>query len=174
MADWEGTKIEAAVFNDLLAPLPKAAENDAAFPEGGLAGGAESAAAGEDGGLSAETLAVYADSYYAGTPALIRNRFGKGEAYYFGGAFAPDTAKVFLEKLGAAEPYGDMLCLPQGCELAVRSRDGIRWFFVLNFLPRPALIELKTEMRELWTGRSLRGVQELEAYGVGLYSIHVI
>lgn len=181
MADWGGTKMEAAVFNDLLALLQDQAghgEADAkdpgGFADGTIKGAAGIRAAETKDNLTAEVLAVYENGYYAGTPALIRNRFGKGEAYYFGGAFAADTARVFLEKLGAAEPYGELIGLPEGCELAVRRKGGDRWLFVLNFKPRPAQIELKTKMRELWTGRNLQGVQELEGYGVGLYFIHAI
>lgn len=185
MADWEGTKIEAAVFNDLLAPLPEGAAGDEAEePKGavGLHDASRTAAAfwgrketgAKEGSSGAKVLAVYEDSYYAGTPALIGNRYGKGEAYYFGGAFGADTARVFLEKLGAAEPYGDLIGLPEGCELAVRGKGGDRWFFVLNFQPQPARIELKTKMRDLWTDEILQGVQELEGYGAGLYFVHAI
>lgn len=74
----------------------------------------------------------------------------------------------------AAEPYGDLIGLPEGCELAVRGKGGDRWFFVLNFQPQPARIELKTKMRDLWTDEILQGVQELEGYGAGLYFVHAI
>jgi len=141
MADWDGAQMEAAVFNDLLAP------------------------AGED----AEVLAVYASSYYAGTPALIRRRFGAGEAYYFGGAFALDTAEVFLEKLGAARPYEDVVCLPESCELAVRRKGEAEYLFVLNYLPESAEITLREEVQELWTGETVSGRRQLEGYGVGVY-----
>ena len=70
LADWDGTKVEAAVFNDLLEPA----------------------------GEQAEVLARYASSYYAGTPALIRNRYGKGEAYFFVLNYAPESVKVEVKK----------------------------------------------------------------------------
>ncbi|MGN0168181.1 MAG: beta-galactosidase [Acetatifactor sp.] len=143
MADWDGTVFEAAVFNDLLAPV----------------------------GENAETLAFYTSSYYAGTPALIRNRFGKGEAYYFGGAFAPDTARVFLQKLGVAEPFSEVIDLPEACELAVREKDGRRYLFVLNYLSRPAEVLLKRAVRNLWNGEEENGKREVEAYGVRVYAI---
>ncbi|MCM1541042.1 MAG: beta-galactosidase [Blautia sp.] len=140
-AEWDGEKMEAAVFNDLLAPA----------------------------GENAEVLAVYADSYYAGTPALIRNRFGTGEAYYFGGAFALDTAELFLRKLGVGEPYGEILEMPAGCELAVREKDGVQYLFVLNYEKNPAEVLLKAELRELLSGETCCGTQTLEPYGVRVY-----
>lgn len=141
--DWDGENFEAAVFNDLLAPV----------------------------GENAEVLAVYASGYYAGTPALIRNRFGKGEAYYFGGAFALDTAKVFLRKLGLAEPFGQVIGLPESCELAVREKAGRRYLFALNYLAQPAEIVLKKPVCDLLNGSGEEGAQELEAYGVRVYEI---
>ncbi|MCM1064680.1 MAG: beta-galactosidase [Eubacterium sp.] len=140
-AEWDGEKMEAAVFNDLLAPA----------------------------GENAEVLAVYADSYYAGTPALIRNHFGKGEAYYFGGAFALDAAELFIKKLGIGEPYGEILEIPAGCELAVRERDGAQYLFVLNYEKDPAEVLLKTELQELLSGENCCGTQTLEPYGVRVY-----
>lgn len=140
-AEWDGEEFEAAVFNDLLAPA----------------------------GDSAEVLGTYTSGYYAGIPALMRNRFGKGEAYYFGGAFGEDAVQVFLKKLGAAEPYGSVLQLPAGCELAVREKDGKRWLFVLNYLAEQAEITLKRRLRNLLSGEEEEGRILLEKYGVRVY-----
>ena len=161
-ADWDGERIEAAVFNDILAPV----------------------------GENAEVLAVYADSYYAGEPALIRNRFGKGEAYYFGGAFSLEAAKAFLRRLGAAQPYAELLDVPEGCEIAVRRKpvtengaaggaaaagetagEGAAWLFVLNYQHEPVQITLKRPMQELTCGKPEEGTVTLEKFGVKVYRI---
>ena len=139
--NWDGAKAEAAVFNDILSPV----------------------------GEGAEVMAVYASSYYEGEPALIRNRFGKGEAWYFGGAFALDTAKLFLERLGVSEPYADWIRVPECCEIAVRRKGGESWLFVLNYAHESARIELLQPMEELTEGRTESGIQEVEKYGVRVY-----
>lgn len=141
MAEWDGEEIEAAVFNDLLAPV----------------------------GEGAEVLAVYTGSYYAGAPALVRNRFGKGEAYYFGGAFAPGTAEAFVRKLGIGEPYKETMEIPSGCELAVREKDGVQYFFVLNYGKEPGKILLNTGLPELLSGEVCEGEHILEPYGVRVF-----
>ena len=142
LADWDGNQIEAAVFNDLLEPV----------------------------GEHAEVLARYTSSYYAGTPALIRNRYGKGEAYYFGGAFAVDTAKAFLDKLGVGAPYGEVLDLPECCELAVREKDGRKYLFVLNYASESVKAVVKKELREFFGGEVIKGEVELGAYEVKIFA----
>lgn len=137
-ADWEGSELEMAVFNDILAP----------------AGG------------NARVLAVYTSGSYEGSPALIRNTFGSGEVYYFGSAFTEDTVKVFLEKLGISQPYKTLIRLPESCELAVREKEGRKYFFVLNYLAEPTRITLMAPMRDLLTGETLFGECGLEGYGV--------
>ncbi len=142
MVDWDGTQIEAAVFNDILAPIG-------------------------DG----EVIGTYASSYYAGEPALIRNAYGDGEAYYFGGAFAYDTAKAFLEKLGVAAPYADVISAPETCEIAVRENENGKFLFVLNYLAEEAQIEVKAPVIDLWTGETESGTVTLEKYGVKVYKL---
>lgn len=138
MVDWDGTLIEAAVFNDLLEAV----------------------------GENAKVVGRYASSYYKGTPALVKNTYGKGEAYYFGGAFAPDTVKAFLEKLQVIEPWKGMIELPETCEIAVREKDGTKYFFLLNYKPEAAAVELKEEFMDMLTGTTVSGSIEIEGYGV--------
>lgn len=135
-ADWDGEQIEAAAFNDILAPLPGAA-----------------------------VLARYRSDYYAGEPALIHNRCGKGEVFTFGGAFPQKTAETFLRRLGAAEPYAGDLSLPPECELAVREKGAERFFFLLNYQSRALSLTLHREMEELLSGGYLCGPQTLPPYG---------
>ncbi len=141
--DWDGTQVEAAVFNDLLEPL----------------------------GENAKTLGTYVSSYYAGAPGLIGNFFGKGKVYYFGGAFTEETAGVFLEKLNLADPYKDILELPSECEIAVRKKAGKKYIFVLNYGKKPAAILLKQSLMNLYEGVYEAGRVEIEPYGTRVYEL---
>ncbi|HEX3077876.1 MAG TPA: beta-galactosidase, partial [Lachnospiraceae bacterium] len=127
--DWEGTQMEASLFNDLLAPV----------------------------GENAQVLGSYMNSYYKGTPGLIRNSFGKGYAYYFGGAFTTDTAKVFLQKLGVSNPYGDLVKLSESCEIAVRQKRNEKYIFILNYSSKAAQIQLLSDMMDMYTGEKVKG-----------------
>lgn len=139
--DWDGIRLEAAVFNDQLEPLT----------------------------ADAQVLGRYENCYYAGTPGLICNVLGAGKVYYFGAAFMEETARVFLEKLGAASPYADVLELPWECELAVREKDGRKYYFVLNYKKTPVKIQVKEALVDLYTGETVSGQVELEAFGAKVY-----
>lgn len=139
--DWDGIRLEAAVFNDQLEPLT----------------------------ADAQVLGRYENCYYAGTPGLICNVLGAGKVYYFGAAFTEETARVFLEKLGAASPYADVLELPWECELAVREKDGRKYYFVLNYKKTPVKIQVKEALVDLYTGETVSGQAELEAFGTKVY-----
>jgi beta-galactosidase len=138
--DWEGTELEAAIFNDILEPL-----------------------------ADAKTVGVYTKSYYAGKPALIRNDWGKGTAYYFGGVFTRNAARVFLEKLGLAEPYAGIIETPEDCELVTRTGQNAVYYFILNYSKKPAVLTLAKELRDMYTGKPLRGRVALPPYGTAVY-----
>lgn len=141
--DWDGTKVEAAVFNDLLQPL----------------------------GEHAKVLGTYISNYYAGCGGLILNSFGKGKVYYFGGAFTEDTAKVFLDKLEIATPYKAIIEVPAECEIAVRSKEDKKYLFVLNYGKKQAVIQLKKSLMNLYEGLQEDGIVDIEPYGTRVYEL---
>ncbi|WP_246240515.1 beta-galactosidase trimerization domain-containing protein [Anaerocolumna sedimenticola] len=141
--DWDGVKVEAAVFNDLLQPL----------------------------GADAKTVGTYISSYYKGCPGLIENRYGKGKVYYFGGAFTEETAKVFIEVLGIASPYKKIIEAPDECEIAVRSKNGKKYLFVLNYSKKPVTILLQQTLKNLYEDIEETGEIEIEPYGTRVYEI---
>jgi beta-galactosidase len=140
MVDWEGTAFEAPVFNDIVEALK-----------------------------GAEIAGTYTNGCYAGKGALVRNSFGKGTVYYFGGTFNRETAKTFLEKLGAAAPYRGVIELPEDCEIAVRGKDGKKYIFVLNYSKKSQTVVLKKQLTDLYSGKPLSGALELAPYGTAVF-----
>ncbi|MCR5272837.1 MAG: beta-galactosidase [Lachnospiraceae bacterium] len=133
--NWDGKKIEAAVFNDELHAIG-------------------------DG----KVLATYEDCYYAGSGALVENHYGKGRTFYFGGAFTKDTAVAFFEKLDVINPCGKLLELPEECELCVRTKGDTDYMFVLNYSDKEQQIKLHREFLDLCTGRVMNGDTVLKPY----------
>jgi beta-galactosidase len=99
------------------------------------------------------------------------NEYGKGRAYYFGTTFSRQAARVFLEKLGVADPYWELFEVPECCELAVRRKGEEHFFFLLNYTKEAARITLKREMTDQYSQKTVSGEIELPAYGTGVYQI---
>jgi beta-galactosidase len=98
---------------------------------------------------TAEVLATFGDDVLSGSPALMCNRFGAGQAYYI--ATDPDDAFLdaltgqLLDRHGITAP----LPAPPGVEIAVRERDGQQLLFVLNHTDDVAHLELGGTFRDL-------------------------
>jgi beta-galactosidase len=118
---------------------------------------------------TADVLATYGDDFYQGMPALTRNRYGSGSAYYV----ASDPEDAFLDKL-----YGDILQqhgiapaleTPQGVEITARYKDERPITFVLNHNAQPVRVDLNSRtLCDLLTGQTVSGTLSLDGYGVAI------
>ena len=93
---------------------------------------------------AAKTLMVYGKDFYAETPALLENQYGKGTAYYV----CADAEQAFYEDL-YRKLAGDMgLCcpapggLPEGVELTSRETADRIFYFAQNFSEKEAVLSL--------------------------------
>lgn len=134
---WGDDKLEAPIFNDILTPIQ-----------------------------NGKVLATFLGNYYNGAPALVSNQLGKGTTYYFGAGFSANTVKVLLQKLGFASPYQHFFELPECIELAVRKRENLAYFFLLNYMPYSHTIEIKVPMFDLIQNKQVYGNVVIEKYGV--------
>ncbi len=100
-----------------------------------------------------------------GRGLLALNRVGKGRVYYYGSALTGDTARLFLEKCGEAEPFAGELALPADVECAERAGDGKRFLFLLNWRGGEERVLLKRAFTDAVTGEGLSGELVLEGYG---------
>ena len=137
-AVWDGEKVEAAVFNDILSPT--------------------------DG----EVLATFCGNYYDGKPALVRKKTGKGCVYYFGAGFTRQAAAAFLAQLGIASPAAEVLALPEEIELAVREKNGKSYYFLLNYAAEAQEYTTLAPMSDMLTGKAVHGKATLAPYGVAV------
>lgn len=109
---------------------------------------------------SAETLATYTDDFYAGRPALTRNRFGDGYAFYVAAQMEDRFLKEFygalVEYTGVTRAFETTL--PPGVSASVREGESARYVFLLNFTAEQKRIELpETAGVDLLTGRPCGG-----------------
>ena len=78
-----------------------------------------------------DAVGVFENNYYEGKTAVSVKNIGKGKVYYFGAAFAEDSAKAFIELENITPPMdlGSCLDLPESIELALRGD----YIFLLNY-----------------------------------------
>lgn len=123
----------------------------------------------------AEVLGVYQQDFYQGRPAVTRNRYGKGEAYYLAARTGSDFLTDFYQTI--AGTHGLSACttlrLPHGAVATVREQDGKRYIFVQNFSDRPVTLDLAQEAGPLEallnTGERQEQQYALPAFGVEVF-----
>lgn len=101
----------------------------------------------------AEVVGTYGADFYAGTPAVTRNPFGAGEAWYLGTrldqAGLGHVLRRVLDRHGLVGPYADAV----GLEHAVREVEGRRYDFLLHHGDEPVEVVAHADGRDLLTGR---------------------
>ncbi|MFI6809707.1 beta-galactosidase [Streptomyces luteogriseus] len=102
----------------------------------------------------AETVAAYGSDFYAGAPAVTRNRFGSGEAWYVATALdQPGVGQVvrrILTRHDLLGPYADHPAVETATRVAP---DGTRLLFLLNHAPEPARLIAHATATDLLTGK---------------------
>ena len=116
----------------------------------------------------AEVLGVYADDFYAGSPAVTRAKRGEGSAWYIATrpdqAFLNDFYRTALKEAGV-QPLVN--ALPAGVRVAERSNDAEKWLFAMNFSPVSQEIELPKGVNAL-TGEKIGGATVLKGLGFAI------
>lgn len=92
---------------------------------------------------TAETLATYTSEFYAGTPAIVKNSYGKGVVYYVGTEMTPALADRFMAELVPvqAEAYPS----EAGIEIAYRDAKDTRYCFVMNHNDQACKVNIPAE-----------------------------
>ncbi|MDR0487423.1 MAG: beta-galactosidase trimerization domain-containing protein, partial [Treponema sp.] len=116
----------------------------------------------------AQVIANYADDFYAGTPAICRNSFGKGQVWYFGSR----AEAQFLDRFTAlvCGECGITPVFPQqeGIEATRRIKGEKEFIFVLNHNKTETEVIIPFACRDLLTDKefSLGACYSLPAAGV--------
>jgi beta-galactosidase len=117
----------------------------------------------------AEVLATYGGDFYAGMPVVTRNRFGAGEAYYIGSDADDAFLSAFYTRIARQRGIAPALAVPEGVEIAVRSKNGSSILFVLNHNTQAVTISLgDSRYRNLLSGEDVQGELALAAYDVAI------
>ena len=121
----------------------------------------------------AETLAVYGDDFYKGTPAITCNGFGKGKAYYVASRAENKMLEAFFGSLinqaGIYRPAGNTDVLPENVYVTEREKDGVKTIFVMNYSTGKKTVTLKNaEYTNALTGEKVSSSVCLEPWGISI------
>ena len=102
---------------------------------------------------TAEALMTYADDFYAGMPALTRNAYGKGQAYYvcadFEQGFYDELYRKIVEE---AEIERVIKHIPEGVEVSTRKTDDTEYIFIQNFSKKSVEMQLPVPEYSIFMG----------------------
>lgn len=125
-----------------------------------ISGGISGSGAGRDGLLSlaectrwcdlletetAQTLAVYDDTFYRGTAAVTQNQYGRGQVYYIGTVADRICYRVIAERIAVQQKIPYIKDLPYGVEVTKRQSAEKQWEFVFNNTEREQTISIVSE-----------------------------
>jgi beta-galactosidase len=106
---------------------------------------------------TAEVIAQYAQDYYAGRPAITRNKFGKGWVVYVGtvgGAPFYELLAGWLLSMAGVRP---VLEAPEGIEVTERWQADRKLLFILNHSKKESEITLDGSYTDLLINSKLVG-----------------
>jgi beta-galactosidase len=121
---------------------------------------------------TAESLGTFEQDYYAGGPAITRNQFGKGTAFYVGTVPEPNGMTWLLEQVcGTADVKPVASNVPADVELLQRTNGNTSWLFILNHSTDKVTVPLEHSGLDLLTGVEVSGSMELEPAGVAIIEL---
>jgi beta-galactosidase len=117
---------------------------------------------------TAEVLGTYETDFYQGYPALTRNVYGKGQAYFIAAEGEYAFIKDFYQKLLQEK---NLVCrlskeIPKGVLLTQRENvtEDKRVWFVMNFNPSEVTMSLDKKCVDVETGQELADGIGLQGY----------
>lgn len=117
---------------------------------------------------TAETIATYVEDFYAGRPALTRNRYGAGTAYYAG--TLPDQAwlRNWIKIICAEQRVEPLVEADPDVEAGLRTgANGASTLILVNHANRTAQVDLMGKRgRSLLDDRPVTNNLTLDPYGV--------
>ena len=118
-------------------------------------------------------VAVFEEDYYAGSPAITQNIFGKGTAWYVGTVPDKNGMEWFMERVCESAGVQSVLAnVPADVELLQRVNGKSSFLFMLNHSNKKLNFPIETQGLDLLTGTEVHGLVELEPSGVAVIQIN--
>lgn len=115
---------------------------------------------------TAQTVAKYDGEYYANTPAITMNNYGKGQVWYIGCDLENDTL-LKLVKMISDNAGAEYIPHPIGTEIVKRYTNGKEYLMLLNYTANE--IDMGVKGKSLLSEEKFEGT--LDGYGVEIISV---
>lgn len=109
----------------------------------------------------AEALGYYKDEFYAGMPAVTRNSFGKGCAYYVATHSDPEFYREFLDEVCARQHITPVADSSPQVEITLRRTQNADIYFALNHTDTASTCRIPAAVRDLISGHTYAAGEEL-------------
>lgn len=117
----------------------------------------------------ANCFGQYREDFYAGTPAVTKNDWGKGQAYYIGARLESEFHKDFYGQLLSKLSIGPMLDIEHQTGVSVQGRkvnDSTSIVFIMNFTETIQEINILERVQDVQNGKYIKGKVTLDPYEV--------
>ena len=116
---------------------------------------------------TAKVIGTYQDDFYANEPAIVKNAYEKGTAYYVGargtGELEDSVIATILKDL---KIEGNVKKLPEGVTAHSREDENAKYIFVENYNGDKKIVDIGEEMLNLETGEKEKGEIVIPAFGL--------
>ena len=119
----------------------------------------------------AQVIAEYASDFYAGTPAVTKNQFGRGHVYYIGTVLDKQTLGAVLDMAVGDAGVTAVIGEDTRLEVICRETPEERMYFLMNFTDEDQVLpHCFTGKHDLITGEAMAEGMKLKKYDVVIVS----
>jgi len=111
---------------------------------------------------NAKSLSSYETDFYAKSPVLTVNEFGKGKAYYMGTRSDEAFYDLLIENICKEIEIAPVLVTPEDVEAVRRTKDNTDYIFVLNHSDVSKTITLNKTYQELLENKNYQENEQVE------------
>ena len=119
----------------------------------------------------ARALSVYEKDFYKGSPAVTKNTFGKGAAYYVASVSDDAFYLEFISDLAKESGIEPLIGPQSGLEVTLREKDGQRFLFLLNHEEKECRVEVPAPCTGLLSGK---GYDKGETLVLESYDVEIL
>lgn len=104
----------------------------------------------------AESVSLYEEDFYRGTPVITKNQFGEGTAWYIGTRSDRKFYHKLLTDIFRETGVESVMQTPDGVEAAERDNENGKFIFLLNHTNEEKDILMGDNYTEMITGRGIK------------------